>query len=87
MKIDNISSVYGVYNTNTSPVSKKSKTEMKKDDFEISANAKDFQFALKAVSSAPDVREDVVEKVKARLDSGNYSVSPGMIADRILSLS
>ncbi len=55
-----------------------------KDALSISSEAQDFQTALKAAKSAPDVRQDRIEEIKNQFKSGSYQVNLSSIADKIL---
>jgi negative regulator of flagellin synthesis FlgM len=48
---------------------------------EVSATAQEIQRVKKLVNSVSDVREDVVQSLKARIESGNYNISGADIAD------
>ncbi|MGV8078709.1 MAG: flagellar biosynthesis anti-sigma factor FlgM [Syntrophales bacterium] len=51
---------------------------------DLSGRAKDVLQLQKAVTEAPEVREDRVNEVKARIESGTYRVSAEDIASRIV---
>lgn len=54
---------------------------------ELSAQAQTIASAKAAVDAAPDVREDLVARLKAQIDGGTYSVSGADIADAMLRRS
>ncbi len=54
------------------------------DRVEISSLGRDMQIAKAAVKNAPDVREDVVNSLKADIESGAYQVTGQMLAERLL---
>lgn len=54
------------------------------DKVQISSLGKDIQTAKAAVAESPDVREDLVEPIKARLQNGTYSVETGSFAEKLL---
>ena len=86
MRIDaynQIAQVYGVQKN--LKAQKTQKGSIGKDQVSISRTGRDFQVAKKAVSEAPDVREDKVAQLKAMIDSGVYSVEPGDFASRLLA--
>lgn len=56
----------------------------KKDVLSISNNAKDYQTALKALKSIPDVRKDKVEALAEKYGSGRYNVNGRDVADKII---
>ena len=55
------------------------------DQLQISSTGKDFQIAKAAVAEAPDVREDLVATIKARMDNGTYQVSASAFAGKLLA--
>jgi negative regulator of flagellin synthesis FlgM len=52
---------------------------------ELSTRSRELHEALRAANAAPDVREDVVADVKARLGNGTYQVNPDQIARGIVA--
>lgn len=56
----------------------------KKDFISISNRAKDFQTAVKALRRVPDVRQDKINEIMEKYESGNYDVNGNDIADKIL---
>jgi negative regulator of flagellin synthesis FlgM len=50
----------------------------------LSATAKDIQLLKSAIAKLPDVRQDKVDEMKARIDKGEYSASGEKIADKII---
>lgn len=84
MKISSIATGWDAYNVSKiRPAQKTAQTDKKQDTFTISTTAKDFQTALKQLSSVPDVREERVNAVKSSLASGTYNVSAQEIVDKI----
>lgn len=55
------------------------------DWLQISTAGKDFQTAKSAVAAVPDVREDLVASIKARIDNGTYQVSASAFAEKLLT--
>jgi negative regulator of flagellin synthesis FlgM len=51
---------------------------------EISAKGKEFAQAKAVAANAPDVREDKIAELKAKIASGNYSVDTDRVADRMV---
>ena len=80
MRIDAYNAVSQIYKT--SPYSKNNKKE--NDKYEISDTAKLYQVAKSAVASTSDVRMDMVNDVKARIQAGTYNISSEDVADKIL---
>lgn len=56
----------------------------KSDSIELSAEAKDLQAALRALSQVPEIREAKVADIKNRISIGEYNVNAGEVADRII---
>ena len=51
---------------------------------ELSPRSRELHEALVKAKAAPDVREQVVEQIRQRLDAGTYVVDPSSIAQSIL---
>ena len=85
MRIDAINRVSQLYQANsTKKVAKQTRTE-KYDSVQISQLGKDYQVAKAAVAGTPDVRTDLVNDIKSRLENGTYDVSMEMLADKLLA--
>jgi negative regulator of flagellin synthesis FlgM len=50
----------------------------------ISSKAKDIQKATEAVSTAPDIRTEKVERIKNEIAKGDYRVSSEDLAEKVL---
>lgn len=55
------------------------------DQVSISSAGKDFQVAKKAVSAAPDVREDLVAQMKKKYAGEGTNVDVAAFADELVS--
>ena len=85
MRIDAVNRVSQLYQANsTKKVAKANSTE-KYDSVQISQMGKDYQVAKAAVAATPDVRTDVVNDIKTRMQNGTYDVSMEMLADKLLA--
>lgn len=51
---------------------------------EISGKAREFAKAKEVAGQAPDVREDRIAELKAKIAAGNYKVNAQAIADRMV---
>ena len=83
----NVSAVTGIY-TNDKKISKVenvNKLSLGKDDIKISSKAKDYTTAMNALKNVPDVRQDRVDEISAKLAKNAYKISGDDIADRILN--
>lgn len=78
--------IFGIYERqkNVKKIDKTSPLALKKDVVSISNNAKDYQLIVKALKETPDIRQDRVNELKQKYDSGNYDVSGRDIAEKII---
>ncbi len=80
--------VFGVYNQ-TTPVGKVKKHEnvaSKKDEYKVSSQARDYQLVMKALRNVPDIRQDKVNEISAKIQSGSYKVEARDISDKIIRM-
>lgn len=85
MRIDALNQVSRLYEANkTKKISKSNEVE-KRDSFEISKSAQDYQTVKKALSQSSDIREEKVSEIKSAMASGTYNVSAQEIADKMVS--
>jgi|CZCA01.1.fsa_nt_gi negative regulator of flagellin synthesis FlgM len=59
--------------------------EVKPDEVEISDRGKEIHHAMQALSSVSDVRDDKVEAVRSRIESGTYEVSGKDVARKLFA--
>lgn len=85
MRIDATNRIYDAYNVQGSLYSKKANQIQSKDEVKFSTQAKDFATCTKLLSQVPDVRSDLVEKLKDKISSGNYNIQAEEIAEKIVS--
>ena len=85
MRIDAINRVSQLYQANSTKKVAKAKSTEKYDSVQISQMGKDYQVAKAAVAAAPDVRTDLVNDIKTRMQNGTYDVSMEMLADKLLA--
>ncbi len=57
------------------------------DRVQISDQAREMQAARQAVAQMPDVDEEKVARIKARIQSGTYKVDSHKVADNMLAES
>lgn len=84
MRIEAYNAISQVYQANSKMATKTNATASSNDKFEISETAKSYQVAKQAVSAAPDIREDKVAEIKAKMASGTYTVSAEDFAEKVL---
>lgn len=56
----------------------------KTDKFEISQLGRDLNTANKALKETPDIRQELVDDIKARFKAGQYEVNTSALADKLL---
>lgn len=86
MRIDAYNQIQQIYGAK-----KLSKAEEKKttgtnfqDQLQLSATAQDASAVKKAISAAPDVRQNLVNSLKERIDNGTYEVDVEDFAGKLL---
>lgn len=84
MRIDAYNQVSQLYQAQQTVRSDKQNKTAAKDQIQISRTAKEHQIARKAVAESPDVREDLVASIKARMDAGTYEVSNADFAQALI---
>jgi negative regulator of flagellin synthesis FlgM len=57
---------------------------LKADTVVISDAAKRIQEAQSQIKAIPDVREEKVAELKARIENGTYEIKPDKIADKMI---
>ncbi len=86
MRIEAYSQIQNLYNVSKPAAKTESNvTADFKDKLHISESGKDLQVAKKAVSEAPDIREDKVAAIKSAYESGLYNVSANEFAEKVMS--
>lgn len=86
MRIEAYNQVAAVYKTNKAVGTRKtSGAAVSRDEVQISSFGRDYQIAKNAVAEAPDIREDKVTEVAAKVNSGSYRVDAGDFADRLIA--
>lgn len=84
MRVDSFAQIQSMYNLGNQ--NKKVKTDTTRsfsDQLQISSLGKDMRTAKQAVSSASDIREDLVSEIKSKIDAGNYSVDSDSLAEKL----
>lgn len=86
MRIDAYNQISNYYNVTSKKV--QSKAVSKKgttDHVSFSSLGRDMQTAKAVLADTPDVREDKVAEMKAKLASGTYQISGESFADKIMA--
>lgn len=81
-----IPKITGIYDKQKSvnKIEKTSAVSSKKDVVSISNQAKDFQTVQKALKNVPDIRQNKVNELMVKYESGQYNASGKDIADNIV---
>jgi negative regulator of flagellin synthesis FlgM len=80
--------VFGIY-SQQNPVGKTTAKDMvasRKDEYKISGQAKDFQTVIKALHNIPDIRQNIVQKISAKMEKGEYNVPANNISEKIINI-
>ena len=87
MRIDAYNQIAQLYQTTKTKTttSKTDKTASFSDALQLSQTGKDIQVLKQAVKDVPDIREDKVNELKAKLASGTYNVSGKELADKLVN--
>lgn len=54
---------------------------------DLSAKAKEYQRIRQVLDQVPDVRQEKVQELKERIESGNYAVDSGKVAAKMVGES
>ena len=84
MRIEAYNEVTQIYNSSKAAKVKSAESVKKRDEVQISRAGRDYQVAKQAVKEAPDIRGDRVIQVRNRMASGDYKVSDGEFAAKLL---
>ena len=84
MRINPYIQVQQVYNNSKVGKANKSEKATRTDGLELSSIGRDIQTAKTALNQTPDIREDVVARIKSQVQNGTYNVSPSAFADKLL---
>lgn len=80
--VPKVSGVYGKQKS-VGKVEQTSAVKGKKDVLSLSTQAKDYQAAIKAVKETPDVRQDKVNEIQKKYESGTYDVKGREILEKV----
>ena len=84
MRIEAYNQLQQVYNTRkVRPAAATQQSAKVTDTVQISSIGRDILTAKNAVKDAPDVRAEVVEPIRSRVQSGTYSVPTTDFADKL----
>ena len=85
MRIESYSQIQSLYQTSrVSNTQKVKSTAATTDKLSISSIGKDMKTAKDALKATPDVRAELVDSVRSRVQDGSYNVSAESFADKLL---
>lgn len=84
MRIGAYTQIQQLYNTTQAKAPAKTQRKGFSDVVSISSAGKDVQAAKAAVEAAPDVRTELTDSIKARINAGTYNVSAEDFADKLV---
>lgn len=86
MRIDTYTQMYGIQSINTKKLNKTNTVENTsfRDKLELSTNGNLLQVAKAAVDNTSDIRLDIVNDIKAKISTGNYTVDETEFADKLI---
>ncbi len=89
MKVSNnfrFNNVVNNYNKTVQKTAKASGIKSIQDKIEISDAAREVQIATKAFQELPDVRRELVDRLKVAIKEGNYKPASEDIARKMMSM-
>ncbi len=85
MRIEAYNQIGQVYAPKKTYGTQKTNSIGRMDQVQISSLGKDIQTLKQAVAGAPDVRTELTEPLKAKINSGNYEVSTDDFASKLMA--
>lgn len=81
----NVNKAMQIYNKKaTEKLGNAQSVEGPKDELQLSNKAKEYQIAMQAFKNLPEVRKDLVNDLKNKIQQGSYNVTGEKIADKII---
>ena len=86
MRIDAYNQIQQIYNTNKIKKTEETKSTGRSftDQLQLSSAGKDIQTAKQAVKNSPDIRQDLVNSLKEKIDNGTYEVDVDDFAGKLM---
>lgn len=85
MRIGSYTQIQQMYNLSKPAGNTKTTKKSFSDVVSISEAGKDAQVAKAAIAASPDVRTELVDSIKSRIQAGTYDVSADDFADRLVA--
>lgn len=83
MRVEAYNQVQQLYHTKKTGRVQTTGSVPRTDKLQISTLGKEFQTAKTAVAGAPDIREEMTVPIKAKVQSGTYSVDNTAFAEKL----
>ncbi len=80
----NVNKAMRIYKTTAKKIDNVKNVEKPKDELQLSEKAKEFQVVMKAFKNLPEIREDLVNELKDKIQQGTYNVTGEEVADKII---
>lgn len=84
MRIEAYKQVHQIYKNTKMDVSRKTSGISSADQLQLSSTGRDYQIAKQALSSVPEVREEVIAPLKKKIQDGSYEVSTDSFVNKLL---
>ena len=85
MRIEAYNQIGQIYTAKKTYVTQKTNTVSRTDQVQISSIGKDIQTVKQAVANTPDIRKNVTEPIKAKIQNGTYEVSSDDFASKLMA--
>lgn len=85
MRIDAYNQISQIYGSKQTTRTREVTKARGRDELTISSAGRDYQIARQAVMAVPDVREDKVAAIKAKMADGSYQVSADSFAAKVIA--
>jgi negative regulator of flagellin synthesis FlgM len=82
--VQDVLKVYADQNQKAKPATRSQQSAAKRDEVVLSPKAQEFSQLLQKLKAMPDVREDKVAELTARIEAGKYAVDAKDIAEKML---
>lgn len=84
MRIESYNQINQIYSAEKANSIKQNAIKGKNDQLQISQTGLDYQIAKKAVANTNDVREELVDTLKAKVQADNYKVSDDDFVNKVM---
>jgi len=85
MRVEAYNQVQQIYQTPKVSKAQQTGSASQTDKLQISSFGKEFHLAKAAVTAVPDIREEKVAPIRARIEDGSYNVDNNAFAEKLLN--